>query len=129
MPRLFQPDTSAGQRRLLVERSSPRLRGYDKLWDRKAKRYRKEHPFCARCAQFGRLRMGDVLDHKFPVQDGGKVHCEEAGVWHLCNPCHAEKTRWEAYARAMGQMERIVEWCDNPDVRPRLRGDLDGTIV
>lgn len=126
MPRVFQP-RAVGRRQ--NDRSSPRDRGYDALWDRKARRYRKDNPFCERCAQFGRIRFGEALDHKFPVQDGGKIHCDKAGVWHLCRSCHGWKQNLEAYARRTGQMERIVEWCDNPASRPRMRGDLDGKVT
>jgi 5-methylcytosine-specific restriction endonuclease McrA len=122
MPTVFRP-RAPGKRILL--RASPRERGYDSLWDRKARSYRQKHPFCEKCEQAGRLRFGAVLDHKFPVQDGGEIHCSEAGVWHLCARCHGWKLRMETLARRTGQMERIVEWCDNPASRPRFRGELD----
>ena len=123
MPAIFRP-RAPGIRR--DDRVSPRIRGYDTLWDRKAKAYRRAHPFCARCEQSGRLRFGDVLDHKYPVVDGGKIHCDEAGVWVLCTRCHGWKQNLEAFARRTRQMEQIVEWCDNPASRPRGRGELDG---
>ena len=112
-----------GQR--VSTRSSPRGRGYDALWDRKARVYRQKHPFCARCEQNGRQRFAKVVDHKYPVQDGGEVHCDLEGVWGLCTKCHGWKQNLEIYARKTGQMERIVEWCDNPATRPVNRGVLD----
>jgi 5-methylcytosine-specific restriction endonuclease McrA len=111
--------------RRVSTRSSPRERGYDALWDRKADSYRRKHPFCARCEQIGRVRFARVVDHKYPVQDGGEVHCNLDGVWGLCFQCHGWKQNLELYARKTGQMERIVEWCDNPASRPFNRGDIN----
>jgi len=103
------------------EQSSPRERGYDASWDRRSASFRERNPFCARCFEKGRLRFGDVTDHKYPVQDGGEVHCDDGGLWSLCTPCHAWKGRLERYARERGLMSMIVEWCDRPDLRPTLR--------
>jgi hypothetical protein len=65
-----------------------------------------------------------LVDHKFPVADGGLVHCGEADVWTLCNRCHGYKQWLEAEARKSGQMNQIVRWCDDPTSRPRKRGQI-----
>ncbi len=63
----------------------------------------------------------EVVDHKLPVQDGGVVHCRDAGLWSLCSSCHGWKQLLEAHARQSGQMHMIVEWCDQPERRPEIR--------
>lgn len=85
--------------------------------------FRRKHPFCQRCAEdpAAPLVYCDVVDHKMPVQDGGKVHCDDAGLWALCTSCHGWKLQLEAFARSTGQMHLIVEWCDHPDRRPEIR--------
>lgn len=66
----------------------------------------------------------DVVDHKYPVQDGGEVHCSDEGLWGLCDPCHGWKQRLEEFARTTGQLNKIVLWCDRPEERPLLRGEV-----
>lgn len=102
-------------------RTSPRERGYDAKWDRFSAAYRRKNPFCAECQRIGRLRFGDVVDHKVPVADGGAVHCGEDGVWNLCASHHGWKGRLEAYARSSGLMSQIRMWCDEPETRPLVR--------
>lgn len=126
MPQIFRAAPKAG--RILMSprerRTSPRARGYDARWDARSAEYRKRHPFCAVCAEQDRLTAVAVVDHKFPVQDGGDVHCSDAGLWGLCLPHHGWKGRLEDYARRTGQLHLIVQWCDEPATRPRLRGDV-----
>lgn len=71
--------------------------------------------------RLGRVRFGDVVDHKFPVADGGDVHCGEDGVWNLCRSHHGWKGRLEAYARQRREMHLIRMWCDEPETRPPVR--------
>ncbi len=68
--------------------------------------------------------FGDVVDHKFPVQDGGDVHCGEEGLWTLCWGCHGWKARLEEFARSSGQLDMLVAWCDQPETRPQFRGEV-----
>lgn len=126
MPTIFRSRPRVGRtiKPDVDRRSSPRERGYDARWDRRAKEYRRRHPFCARCEEIDRQEFAAVVDHKYPVQDGGLVHCDDAGLWSLCVACHGWKARLEAFARTTGQLDRIVEWCDLPEVRPQLRGDV-----
>lgn len=72
----------------------------------------------------GRIVFADVVDHKFPIADGGAVH-NPANWWGLCTLCHAWKLLLERYARREGLLHLIVQWCDQPETRPELRrGDL-----
>jgi hypothetical protein len=105
-------------------RPSPTSRGYDSRWRRRSEAYRKRFPFCARCFEIGLDVFADVVDHKYPVRDGGPMHPPDSGIWPLCMGCHGWKERLEEYARSTDQMDRIIEWCDDPGARPRFRGDL-----
>lgn len=110
------------------KRLSPRLRGYDAAWDRRSARYRRAHPFCENPVHGDRVVFAEVVDHKHPVQDGGAVHCADAGLWSLCSACHAWKGEIEAYARREDQVDQIVRWCDEPSSRPLVRrGDVRAT--
>lgn len=126
MPRIFRSGTPRPHR--IIEgpkRDSPRQRGYDSRWDRRSLAYRRKRPFCENPVHGDLVVFGAVVDHKHPVQDGGKVHCPDDGLWHLCSSCHGWKASLEDYARRTGQMERIVQWCDEPETRPAFRrGDL-----
>jgi len=127
VPEIFRSARRERVQRVLPPRPSPRARGYDAKWDRRAAAYRRRNPFCERCAEVedGPSVFGAMVDHKFPVQDGGKVHCSDAGLWTLCRSCHGWKTELEAYARRTDQMDQIVEWCDHPASRPIFRrGDM-----
>lgn len=127
MPELFRHQRHVRAPRIQPERPSPRARGYDAKWDRRSAAFRRRHPFCQRCQERAGapLVFCVVVDHKFPVQDGGKVHCDDAGLWSLCAGCHGWKLEFEAFARRTGQMHMIVEWCDHPEKRPEIRrGDL-----
>ncbi len=80
------------------------------------------------CSENDRDVFGDVVDHKFPVRDGGLVHCSDAGIWVLCVSCHSLKTMWEAYARENGLLDRIVDWCDRPEMRPKFREVINARV-
>lgn len=122
MPTIFRPGR-APKSKVLDARPSPRLRGYDARWDRRSAAYRRKHPFCERCRENDRLTFAAVVDHKFPVQDGGDVHCPDSGLWALCIQCHGWKAGIEDYARKNGLLDQVVTWCDRPETRPVERGD------
>lgn len=127
MPHIFRARKRESRRRVEgPRRASPRERGYDAKWDRRSAAYRRAHPFCENVTAHGDLVVfGEFVDHKFPVQDGGEVHCPDEGIWNLCRACHAWKTALEDYARRTGQMGEIVRWCDEPEARPVFRrGDV-----
>lgn len=118
--------TAPSAKTLAPERSSPRLRGYSSTWDRFSANYRRINPFCVECRRIsGRLVYEDVLvDHKYPVSDGGAMYPGSGGVWTLCRPHHGWKDALEEYARSTDQMDMIVFWCDNPESRPAGIGTL-----
>jgi hypothetical protein len=98
---------------------------YPSRWDRFSKVYRRQHPFCAFCMERGFFNLGspdrpNVVDHKYPVTDGGEMFPGPGGVHTLCASCHSgTKASLEIHARRTGQMDRIVIWCDDPTTRPR----------
>jgi hypothetical protein len=61
---------------------------------------------------------GVLVDHKFPVADGGPMLPGDQGVMTLCITCHGAKTAMETYARDTGQMDQIIRWCDDLAARP-----------
>ena len=107
MPRVFRASSSR-PRIVGPKRAVPRARGYDAAWDRRFKAFRRRHPFCARCEEADWITFAVMVDHKFPVQDGGEVHCLDAGLWSLCAACHGWKGRLESFARETGQMHFLV---------------------
>lgn len=126
MPQIFR--ARGATRRPTRQRCAPRTpyreRGYDARWDRRSVAFRREHPFCQRCDEIGRTVLAKFVDHKFPVQDGGAVHCPDEGLWSLCAACHGWKEALEALARRTDQMHLIVLWCDDPSARPVIRGEV-----
>lgn len=100
------------------ERTSPRLRGYDSRWDRLSAEFRRRHPFCAWCQQQGRDILGDLVDHKIPVAEGGQIY-HLANLWTLCTAHHGRKTEMEEYARRNEALHLLPIWCDSPDERPQ----------
>lgn len=74
-------------------RGSARDRGYDAEWDREARAYRAEHPFCEYCeaGAFGPVRTeaAACVDHLYPHQ-GDRVLFWARGWWvSACEACHA----------------------------------------
>ena len=67
-----------------------------------------------------------VVDHKHPITKGGPM-LDTANLWSLCIACHGWKARLELDAEETGQIDQLKRWCDEPDSRPRFRGDLKGS--
>lgn len=120
MPRIFRSQPRRSGQRVVRTGND----GYTSKWMRFSQRYRRHHPFCALCEEKGLLVYADLVDHKYPVADGGPMYPEPGGLMGLCSSHHGLKARWEDLARRTGQMDRIVEWCDNPQLRPRIRGEI-----
>jgi len=76
---------------------SARTRG--RSWQETRARILRDSPYCAECARAGRVRLADEVDHILPIADGGSD--EPGNLQPLCAPCHREKTRREAQARAL----------------------------
>ncbi|MBB2964736.1 HNH endonuclease signature motif containing protein [Methylobacterium sp. R2-1] len=100
------------------ERPKTAGRGYDNLWRKTSERHRRRHPFCVFCAQEGRQRLADAVDHKIPIEDGGD-RLKVANLQSLCWGCHnGLKAAMQVYAREHGQIYLLPLWCDDPSERP-----------
>lgn len=123
MPRIFRGVTRPGRSGPSGERVVRQGSGqYTSRWRRFARTYRADNPFCAICRESGRLTFAALVDHKYPVADGGPMFPGPEGVWSLCVSHHAWKAQLENYARRTGQVDQIVVWCDEPHARPVIRG-------
>lgn len=95
-------------------------RGYDSIWDKLSRRFRRKKPFCRFCEQKGlEAQLADVVDHILPVADRPDLRLTWSNLQGLCGPCHGYKGRLEAYARKHDMMDMLPEWCANPESRPR----------
>lgn len=124
MPAMFRsrPQRLPQTRPKPLYRDSPRDRGYSAAWDRFSANWRQRKPFCEACKQAGRLRFCEVVDHKLPLHHGGDL-LDPDNTWSLCHYHHnGLKAQLEAAAVKTQQLDKLVEWCDNPESRPaRLR--------
>jgi hypothetical protein len=120
VPQIFRASPKRSGERV----ARPKTAEYGGRWKRFARQYRQTNPFCAVCMESRRLTFAALVDHKMPVADGGPMYPGSAGVWSLCTSHHAWKSQLENLARRTGQMDRIVEWCDRPDARPKFRGQI-----
>jgi 5-methylcytosine-specific restriction endonuclease McrA len=104
-----------------VKREAPAKRGYDYIWSKVSTRFRRGHPFCRFCEQKGfEATPADVVDHIIPVEDGPDLRLTWSNFQSLCNSCHnGLKRRLEAYAREHEMIDKLPEWCANPESRPR----------
>lgn len=129
MPQTFRSKPRPAAKALKPQRLSSHERGYDGKWRRYSEAFRRKNPFCAFCLQRGRMTLvvlgnTGVVDHKWPVEDGGPM-------WARNNHhslCHADhnglKRLLENHARDTGQLDQLILWCDDPAARPKLRGDV-----
>lgn len=100
------------------ERPKTASRGYDHLWRKTSERHRRRHPFCVFCAQVGRQRLCDDVDHKIPIEDGGD-RLKAENLQSLCRGCHNSiKGPLQAYARERGLTHLLPLWCNDPAARP-----------
>lgn len=59
---------------------------YGRAWKRIRDSYVKEHPFCERCFEAGKLTPVDEVHHIVPLARGG-TH-ERGNLMSLCRSCH-----------------------------------------
>ena len=77
------------------ERTTASERGYDHRWRTARKKFLKEHPFCVKCQEQGKLIKANVVDHIKPHR-GDKVLFWDQSNWQpLCKRCHDHKTKTE----------------------------------
>jgi len=105
---------------LTTRAGTARPNRYSSRWRRFSEHYRRRFPFCAECFRRDKRLVyeGVLVDHKYPVADGGPMLPGDDGVMTLCVPCHGAKTAMETYARDTGQMDQLIQWCDDPAARP-----------
>lgn len=96
-------------------------RGYDAKWTRLSVAQRRKHPFCRFCEQEGRETViAEDVDHIIPLEDGG-ARLDPANLQSLCKRHHyGLKARLQDYARRMGLIEQLPDWCADPTMRPDL---------
>ena len=127
MPELFRSRSRPDVRPRSLSRSSPRDRGYDSKWDRYSVQFRQKNPFCRVCLEQGRHTLivdRGVVDHKWPVADGGPMW-DPKNHWGLCQSHHdGWKRALETIARETGACHKLITWCDYPSKRPTVRGTL-----
>lgn len=116
-------------------RGSRHERGYDAEWTKLAARYKKAvKGRCEECARRGYLAMGDAVDHIIPVRDDPELRLEWSNLQFLCRQHHhGWKAKIEAYARKMGSIQMLPQWCRHPETRPSQfaimkRGPLHGLL-
>ena len=61
-------------------------RRYGRVWKLIRDSYVKEHPFCERCFELGKLTPVDEVHHIVPLARGG-TH-ERSNLMSLCRSCH-----------------------------------------
>lgn len=99
---------------------SARERGYDSVWAKLSKRYRKAaRGLCEECERRGVIKTCDVVDHMIPLKDAPEHRLNWSNLDALCHKCHnGLKRRIEQYAEKTGQLSQIPQWMKYPDSRP-----------
>jgi 5-methylcytosine-specific restriction protein A len=80
-------DTHAKPRGAGEDRGGPRERGYDRVWERVARRYLAAHPVCEACEEQGRTALAVLVHHVVPLCDGG-ARLDTRNMRALCGECH-----------------------------------------
>lgn len=88
--------TTTDRVRYDVQRGTAPERGYDHRWKLLSRAHRRREPLCRHCANAGRVRLGELVDHIRPLKAGGTN--DEANLQTLCRACHKVKTDAETRA-------------------------------
>ena len=64
------------------------------IWRKTRAAHRAREPLCRMCAEAGRIKAGDVVDHIVERRDGGSDY-DPTNLQTLCHACHGIKTRIE----------------------------------
>lgn len=100
-------------------RGSRQSRGYDREWELlRAEYMRHVRRQCEECRRRGYLCLADVVDHIEPIRDAPDKRLDWNNLQALCSPHHASKYKMEEYARKMGSVSLLQQWCRNPETRP-----------
>jgi 5-methylcytosine-specific restriction protein A len=73
-----------------AQRGTAAQRGYDARWQRLRLAFLAAHPFCAACAQAGRVEPATDVHHITPRRDRGAD--AEENLQALCHRCHSRIT-------------------------------------
>lgn len=74
---------------------------------------------CEECRRRGYLCLADDVDHIIPVQDEPDLRLEWSNLQALCKIHHAGwKRKMEGYARKVGALSLLPQWCRHPETRP-----------
>ena len=74
-------------------RKSAHARGYDRVWQKLANKYRRLHPMCAECSLEGRAMPVECVDHIVPHRGDDALRLAGGNLQSLCWSCHSKKTR------------------------------------
>lgn len=86
-----------------MARASARERGYSARWRTESSAYLASHPYCAMCAQHGRVVIATVVDHKTRHRGDPCLFWDRANWQGLCAPHHnAAKQSSEARGQTVG---------------------------
>ena len=133
MPPLHRPKGAVtraeGRRQYDQRRGSPRARGYDAEWDRAARAYRQENPFCEYCdaGAFGppRTEPSTCVDHLYPQKGDRDLFWKREWWVAACDSCHAgpkqsvETMPPETLHRLARLLRRPVLETYSPEVKQR----------
>lgn len=101
-------------------RGSRQSRGYDRDWELlRAEYMRHVKRQCEECKRRGYLDLASDVDHIIPVQDDPELRLEWSNLQALCRQHHKGwKAKMEAYARKIGAINLLPQWCRHPETRP-----------
>lgn len=101
-------------------RGSRQSRGYDADWEKLRHAYMQSvKRQCEECRRRGYLCLADDVDHIVPVQDEPDLRLEWTNLQALCRVHHKGwKAKMEGYARKIGAISLLPQWCRHPETRP-----------
>ena len=81
----------------------PHQHMYNAKWARMSKAYRRLHPLCVYCLQFGKTTAAEVVDHIEPHNGTVGLFWDQSNWQPLCKACHdSVKAKEEARGYAVG---------------------------
>jgi len=103
-----------------VYRGSRQSRGYDAEWEKLRHSYMQHvKRQCEECKRRGYLCLADEVDHIVPIKDEPDLRLEWSNLQALCRQHHhGWKAKMEAYARKIGAINLLTQWCRHPETRP-----------
>lgn len=101
-------------------RGSRQERGYDAEWVDLRDRYMVSvKGQCEECRRRGYLTLAHAIDHIIPLKDDPSLRLSWDNLQALCRPHHhGWKARIEDFARKIGAIRLLPQWCRFPETRP-----------